>query len=195
MWKPRPPLPAIAPELLQPALEPVCEACRLPGGILEHEHPHGARLAIARWNQRKRLGDGSLLPQCSEDPLELGARLRAEEGERDVQTLEGTAAAEAALPPASERLDGRLGKLQGKEETKPLISLDGSCSAHRKGVRSVSRDVGQDEGQPLSRARAPSPDRRADRASVPPRRSAPPRADRRARPASPRCPLRGPRRP
>ena len=130
MWKPRSRLGLVDAEPIQPLMK----AGRQPGPtaarVLEDEHADGAGFAVAHRVEHERRGLASGLAQCPENALEVRARPRAEEGEGDMEALDGAASGQVLLSPVDQSVDNRVGELEGEEEPEPFIPADGSGSAH-----------------------------------------------------------------
>jgi hypothetical protein len=93
---------------------------RTPLLVVEDEHPDGARLPVPR-----RCEDGPVdrvdgFPQSAGDGLDLARRPRAEEGDRDVQVLDGNdpdaLQSKLLVLPRSDGLSVRVGQAEAEKE-------------------------------------------------------------------------------
>src|SRR5438132_12698613 len=79
--KPRTPLGLVDAELVEPAVNILRDPRRLSAFVPADEHADGARLAVSRRNEHRRLGADSRLAQRTGDRLELASRARPEKRE------------------------------------------------------------------------------------------------------------------
>ena len=93
---------------------------RTPLLVVEDEHPDRARLPVP---SRREDGPGDTLdgsPQSTGDGLDLAGRPRAEEGDRDVQVLDGNEPdalhGQLLLLPRGDGLRGRVGQTEAEKE-------------------------------------------------------------------------------
>lgn len=130
MWEPRASLGLVDAELLEPRVEACRQPTRPAVWVFEDEHADRAGLAVAHRPKRERDGLASGVPQNADDRVEVGVWARPEEGKRDVEALDRASALEVPLPPADERVNHVVGKLESEKEPEPVISTDGSGSTH-----------------------------------------------------------------
>ena len=130
MWEPRASLGPVDAELLEPRVEACRQPTRLAAWVFEDEHAHRARLAVAHRPEREWARLPSGLPQDADDRVEVRPWARPEEGKRDVEALDRASALEVPLPPADERVNHVVGKLESEKEPEPVIPTDGTGSVH-----------------------------------------------------------------
>lgn len=130
MWKPRSRLGLVDAKLTQQLMEAGCQPGCTPARVLEDEHADRAGLAVAHRVERERRGLTSGLAQCPENRPEIRPGPRAEEGEGDMEALDGAASGQVLLSPVDEGVDNLVGELEGEEEPEPFIPADGNGCAH-----------------------------------------------------------------
>ena len=153
MRKPRPRLSPVHTCLFETSVKALGQPRRLPAWVGEDEHADRSSLLVADGLEKKRCRYGRFLAQDALDWLERFARLVSQECECDVEarrrptpSLCATGicscrfrscarTAEMALSPDDELSDHVGRKLESEKEPESVISLDGSDSTHRDGVR------------------------------------------------------------
>jgi len=131
--QPRTRLPPVDTESLEPLLHLAGERGGVAGDISEDQHRDAPRLSIPIELELDIAARPNRLLQRSDDLCELGLRPGAEEGKRDVEVLsrdDSPSPPELTLLPWSHAVEYVLGKLQGEEESQPLISLQATRRTH-----------------------------------------------------------------
>ncbi len=133
--KPRADLPPVHAAAFEANVKILGEGGRRPVRVVEHEHADTARLAVpAQAKLRRSSGQGSTT-ELADDPLELGGRPGAEEGERDVELLgandpDPIDASELLLLPGGEAGERIAGKPEGAKKSERFITLEASRFLH-----------------------------------------------------------------
>src|SRR5690349_10927752 len=124
MRQPGPPLAATDAELLEPLLDVVCEQARAAAPVLEDEHAHASRLAVASGCEADLACPSSRVAERADDRLELPGGAVPEEGERDVQVLapHETDVRQLLALPALDLVEGVVRQAQREEEPEPFIA-------------------------------------------------------------------------
>ena len=131
MREPPPTLALVDAERLEPLVKILGQGRRAVVVVVECEHPHAARLAVAADREPRPLGTGGRSPQGADDRFQLRRRPVAQECEGDVQVLAGDRSdaryrGERLPLPCEEPVERLLGKLQGAEEASALIAFEAS---------------------------------------------------------------------
>jgi hypothetical protein len=87
MWEPVALLPPVDAELLEAALNVLGDRRPVPALVLENEHPHAPRLAVAPQREQRPLPAADLV-EDGRDRVQLVARAVPEEGDREVEILD-----------------------------------------------------------------------------------------------------------
>ena len=107
--------------------------------VVQHEHPHAARLAVAVRREPDRPGGPSGCLELRGDRLDVAPRTVPEERERDMQVVgrDGPEPPVRQRPPflqqrlpLDQRVDGLVGEPESAEETDADIAFDASSVGH-----------------------------------------------------------------
>src|SRR5205814_8459580 len=114
--------------------------------IVEGEHAHAARLAVAADRAHRRLCAGRLLTQRPTDPAELPRGPMAEEREGDVQLLGRehpyvSGVCERTALPRDEPEQGCRRQPERAEEAYPFIALEASSRIHTTSCRLSAKSL------------------------------------------------------